>query len=108
MSITDFSHAGEQTKAIHAGEIPDPFTRASAPNLVMSTTFVVDADTGFSVEGFEDNDTWIYTRWGNPTIHQLELKLAALEQSGTAMLLPVEWVPLPHCCFIYLKQATTL
>jgi len=85
MSITDFSNSGEQTKAIHAGEIPDPVTKASAPNLVMSTTFVVDADTGFSVEGFEDNDTWIYTRWGNPTIHQLELKLAALEQSGTAI-----------------------
>jgi len=85
MSITDFSHTGEQTKAIHAGEIPDPITKASAPNLVMSTTFVVDADTGFSVEGFEDNDTWIYTRWGNPTIHQLELKLAALEQSETAI-----------------------
>ena len=85
MSITDFSHTGEQTKAIHAGEIPDPITKASAPNLVMSTTFVVDADTGFSVEGFEDNDTWIYTRWGNPTIHQLELKLAALEHSETAI-----------------------
>ena len=85
MSITDFSHTGEQTKAIHAGEIPDPITKASAPNLVMSTTFIVDADTGFSVEGFEDNDTWIYTRWGNPTIHQLELKLAALEQSETAI-----------------------
>jgi len=85
MSTTDFSHAGEQTKAIHAGEIPDPVTKASAPNLVMSTTFVVDADAGFSVEGFEESDTWIYTRWGNPTINQLELKLAALEQAETAI-----------------------
>ena len=85
MSTTDLSYAGEQTKAIHAGETPDPVTKASAPNLVMSTTFVVDADTGFSVEGFEESDTWIYTRWGNPTIHQLEQKLAALEQAETAI-----------------------
>ena len=85
MSITDFSHAGEQTKAIHAGEVPDPVTKASAPNLVMSTTFVVDADAGFSVEGFEESDTWIYTRWGNPTVHQLEQKLATLEQAETAI-----------------------
>jgi cystathionine beta-lyase/cystathionine gamma-synthase len=85
MSTIDFSNAGEQTKAIHAGEAPDPVTKASAPNLVMSTTFVVDADAGFSVEGFEESDTWIYTRWGNPTINQLELKLAALEQAETAI-----------------------
>ncbi|KAA6331508.1 O-succinylhomoserine sulfhydrylase, partial [termite gut metagenome] len=58
---------------------------ASSPNLVMSTTFVVDADTGFSVEGLEENDTWIYTRWGNPTVHQLEEKLAALEEAETAV-----------------------
>ncbi|MDR2138443.1 MAG: PLP-dependent aspartate aminotransferase family protein [Tannerella sp.] len=77
--------AGEQTKAIHAGESPDPFTHASAPNLVMSTTFTVDSNTTFSVEGMEENDAWIYTRWGNPTIHQLETKLAALEEAETAV-----------------------
>jgi methionine-gamma-lyase len=76
---------GEQTKAIHAGEFPDPVTKASAPNLVMSTTFVVDSDTGFSVEGMDENDAWIYTRWGNPTIRQLEEKLSVLEESETAI-----------------------
>lgn len=44
----EFLKTGEQTKAIHAGEFPDPVTRASSPNLVMSTTFVTDADSGFS------------------------------------------------------------
>jgi methionine-gamma-lyase len=81
----DFSLWGEQTKAVHAGEFPDPETGASAPNLVMSTTFVVDADTTFSVEGMEDGDPFVYTRWGNPTIRQLEEKLAALEDSETAV-----------------------
>ncbi|KAA6321771.1 O-succinylhomoserine sulfhydrylase, partial [termite gut metagenome] len=85
MSDTNKIHWGEQTKAVHAGEIPDPVTKASSPNLVMSTTFVVDADTGFSVEGLEENDTWIYSRWGNPTVHQLEEKLAALEEAETAV-----------------------
>lgn len=76
---------GEQTTAIHAGETPDPVSGASAPNIVMSTTFVTDADAGFSVEGMEENENWIYTRWGNPTVHQLEVKLAALEQAETAV-----------------------
>jgi methionine-gamma-lyase len=78
-------HAGDQTKAVHAGEHPDPATRASAPNLVMSTTFVASADANFSVEGMEENGAWIYTRWGNPTVHQLEEKLAALEEAEAAV-----------------------
>lgn len=82
---TDFLKLGEQTKAVHAGEFPDPFTGASAPNIVMSTTYVVDPNTGFSVEGLDENDPWIYTRWGNPTIAQLEEKLAALEEAEAAV-----------------------
>lgn len=75
------SKAGEQTKAIHAGEFPDPATRASSPNLVMSTTFITNADTGFSAENMKEGDTWMYTRWGNPTVHQLEEKLAVMEDA---------------------------
>jgi methionine-gamma-lyase len=81
----DFSNLGEQTRAVHAGEFPDPLTGASSPNLVMSTTFVADADTGFSVEGLSGEDPFIYTRWGNPTIRQLEEKLAVLEEAETAV-----------------------
>lgn len=76
---------GEQTIAVHAGETPDPVTKASSPNLVMSTTYVADADAAFSVEGHEEIDSYIYTRWGNPTIRQLETKLAALEEAETAV-----------------------
>ncbi|MDR0757919.1 MAG: PLP-dependent aspartate aminotransferase family protein [Tannerella sp.] len=83
--IDFLSNAGEQTKAVHAGEFPDPVTKASAPNLVMSTAFVADADAEFSVEGMEENESWLYTRWGNPTIHQLEQKLAVLEGAETAV-----------------------
>jgi methionine-gamma-lyase len=76
---------GIQTLAVHAGEYPDPVTGASAPNIVMSTTFVTDASAGFSVEGMEEDAGWIYTRWGNPTIHQLEEKLATLEHGESAV-----------------------
>ncbi|MFV0420363.1 MAG: trans-sulfuration enzyme family protein [Dysgonomonas sp.] len=85
MATKSLLQLGEQTKSIHAGEHPDPLTHASSPNLVMSTTFIVDADTGFSVEGMDETAPWVYTRWGNPTVHQLEEKLAALEESETAV-----------------------
>jgi len=74
-----------RTLAVHAGEKPDPITHASAPNLVMSTTFVADPEAGFSVEGLEADTPYIYTRWGNPTVDQLEKKLAALEGAESAV-----------------------
>jgi methionine-gamma-lyase len=64
---------------VHAGEKPDPATGASAPNLVMSTTFVADPDTSFSVEHMGEDHPFFYTRWANPTVDQLETKLADLE-----------------------------
>ncbi len=70
---------GIKTRAIHAGEVPDPVTGASAPNIVMSSTYVVDEPISFSSQNLEDDAPFIYTRWGNPTVRQLEQKLAVLE-----------------------------
>lgn len=67
MSI-DNDEYGLSTTAIHAGEEPDSVSKASAPSIVMSSTFLTDADAGFSVEGLNQDAAWIYTRWGNPTI----------------------------------------
>lgn len=81
---THRSH-GPSTTAIHAGEEPDATTGASSPNLVMSTTYVVDPDTSFSAEDLGTETPFVYTRWGNPTIDQLERKLAALEGAPAAV-----------------------
>ena len=72
---------GIKTRAVHGGETIDPHTGASAPNLVMSTTFALQEPAGFSIHAFEDEGElpFIYTRWGNPTVKMLEDKLAALE-----------------------------
>jgi len=77
---------GAQTRAVHAGEHPDPVTHASAPNLVMSTTFVLERTGGsFSGLNFGDESPYVYTRWGNPTVAQLEEKLADLESGEAAV-----------------------
>ena len=67
------------TLAVHAGERPDPATRASSPNLVMSATFVADPEISFSAERMDASSPFIYSRWSNPTVIQMEDKLAALE-----------------------------
>ena len=73
------NNLGPRTRAVHAGETPDPVTGASAPNLVMSSTFTMEEPAGFSINAFEGEIPYVYTRWGNPTIRVLEEKLAALE-----------------------------
>ncbi|HEY5727058.1 MAG TPA: PLP-dependent aspartate aminotransferase family protein [Acidimicrobiia bacterium] len=71
---------GLRTAAVHAGESPDPATNAASPHIVMSTTYVVDQPVPFSAMDREDGEQpFVYTRWGNPTVRQLERKLAALE-----------------------------
>ncbi len=81
------SNRGPQTTAVHAGEAPDPVTRASAPNIVMSSTFLMDEPSGFSAHHLDEEAPFIYARWGNPTNAQLEAKLAAMEGGEAALAL---------------------
>ena len=70
-----------ETRAVHGGEQVDELTGASAPNIVMSSTFVSDDPAGFSIKEFEEDRPYVYTRWGNPTIEMLEKKLMSLEEA---------------------------
>lgn len=72
---------GIQTTAVHGGEKPDPKTGATAPNIVMSSTFAVDKPISFSANNVDENTPFMYTRWSNPTTRQLENKLALLEHA---------------------------
>jgi len=74
-----------RTAAVHAGERPDPATGASSPNLVMSSTFVTRDPTGFSAHDMDEDSGYLYTRWSNPTVAQLEAKLCALEGAAACL-----------------------
>lgn len=76
-----------ETRAIHGGEKVDELTGASAPNLVMSTTFASDDPAGFSIKEFDEERPYVYTRWGNPTTDMLEAKLASLEDAESCIAL---------------------
>lgn len=78
---------GISTKAIHAGEDRRSSTGASAPDLVMSSSFLIDEEVSFSANNLDADSPYIYTRWSNPTIAQLEEKLATLEQAEACIAL---------------------
>jgi cystathionine beta-lyase/cystathionine gamma-synthase len=81
------SYTGKSTTAIHAGEMPDPITGASAPNIVMSSTYVSEEPAGFSAHELTDESPFLYGRWANPTVRSLEQKLAALEGTEACICL---------------------
>ena len=85
--MTDSPHdeMGLQTLAIHGGESPDPSTGASSPNLVMSSTYVVDEGVSFSANNLSAETPFVYTRWDNPTTRQLESKLSLLENAEACL-----------------------
>jgi cystathionine gamma-synthase len=62
---------GFETRAIHAGQAPDPVTGAVVPPISLATTFAQEAVGKH--QGFE------YARSGNPTRAALEACLASLE-----------------------------
>jgi cystathionine gamma-synthase len=69
---------GFNTRAIHAGQEPDPATGAVIPPLHLTTTYKQDGVGGLR-GGYE------YSRSANPTRDALQQQLAALEQGTTAL-----------------------
>jgi len=73
------------TLAVHAGEAPCPATGALDTPIYQSTTYVsADADEMAALYG-ERKFGYMYTRYGNPTIHALQAKMAALERGEAAL-----------------------
>ena len=76
------------TLALNAGLERDAATRAIAPNVSMSVNNAFHPGEGaFSADKVADltAQPFLYAGWTNPTVRQLELRLAALEQTDDAM-----------------------
>lgn len=69
---------GINSRMIHAGEFENPLGSATVPIYQSSTFIFENADHGARCFSGED-DGYIYTRIGNPTIHALETLVADLE-----------------------------
>ncbi len=76
------------TQALHAGLQIDTATGAIAPGVSMSVNnLFAPGEAAFSADGIDDlaQLPYLYARWGNPTVRQLELRLAALEGAEDAL-----------------------
>lgn len=85
--MDDIRKAGFATKAVHAGQAPDPLTGALSTPIYQTSTFVFpNVDVG-AARFAGEQEGYIYTRLGNPTQAALEEKMAVLENGEAALAL---------------------
>ncbi|MCZ2721447.1 methionine gamma-lyase [Marinomonas sp. 15G1-11] len=73
-----------ETQAIHAGRINDEQFGSLATPLYQTSTFMFDNAQQGADRFAGDAEGYIYSRLGNPTTRQLEMRVAALEQMEDA------------------------
>src|ERR1044072_5187754 len=77
----DFPVSGWSSVAVHGGHKQDPNYAHQVP-IYASSTYVFDtAEQGMRRFSGEE-EGYIYSRWGNPTITEAEEKITALETFG--------------------------
>lgn len=83
MSRATLTHL--RTRAVHAGQEPDPVTGAITTGIAQTTAFAYGSlDRGAALFSGEETG-WRYSRFANPTVAALEAKLADLEGGEAAV-----------------------
>jgi methionine-gamma-lyase len=72
------------TKAVHAGQDPDPLTGSVSVPIYQTSTFVFESAEQGAARFAGTEQGKIYTRLGNPTVRALEKSVAALEDREDA------------------------
>jgi methionine-gamma-lyase len=107
MADTNFSLTGFGSLAIHAGHKQDPNYAHLTP-IYASSTFVYDnAEQGMRRFSGEEQG-YIYSRWGNPTMSEAENKIAAMESYGGNFELPKAYLQASGMAAITTLMLSTL
>jgi methionine-gamma-lyase len=76
--LMDTKHLGPNTKFIHAGQRPDATGAVTVP-IYQTSTFAFQSSAHGAALFAGEEDGYIYTRIGNPTVRALEENVAELE-----------------------------
>ncbi|MBX9458462.1 MAG: aminotransferase class I/II-fold pyridoxal phosphate-dependent enzyme [Rhizobium sp.] len=100
-----------ETLCVHAGLEADPVTGAIAPNISTSVNNVlIPGEGAFSADGVADlaDLPFLYARWTNPTVRQLEKRMAALEGTEEALASATGLAAIAGVFFTFLKAGDHL
>ena len=97
---TDFSKMGYDTRAVKAGEGPDPVTRALNTPIYETSTYGYETAEQYDemlARGAEwEPDIYIYSRTTNPTTNALEKKVMAMENAEDAVICSCGMAAISH------------
>ncbi len=82
VAMTSSKHI--ETQAIHSGRINDEQFGSLATPLYQTSTFIFDSAQQGAKRFAGEEEGYIYSRLGNPTTRQLEMRVAAMEQMEDA------------------------
>lgn len=83
--MNDHSSLGKKTRAIHGGIHPERWQGAVSPPIYQTSTFAFASTAQGAARFSGEEEGFIYTRLGNPTIAALEETVAGLEGAAGAV-----------------------
>jgi len=86
LSHHNYTQCGESTKSVHAGQYDDPNTGAIGTPIYQNSTFYLDVNNYTAIEEGRTRDSFIYTRYGNPSQWAVQQKMAVLENAESAIV----------------------
>lgn len=107
MADRNFPLTGFSSVAIHAGHEADPNYAHLTPIYASSTFVYDDAEQGMRRFSGEE-EGFIYSRWGNPTMSEAENKIAAMEVYGFDSTLPKAYLQASGMAAISTLMLSTL
>lgn len=92
------------TRAIHAGLPKTDAAKPTVDSITMANSFHTDLSARFAAEEAGESQDYFYTRWSNPTVRSLELKIAALENAEDAVAFGSGMAAITAVILHYLKS----
>ncbi|MFP5379770.1 MAG: trans-sulfuration enzyme family protein, partial [Vicinamibacteria bacterium] len=84
--MSDMSHHQFSTRLIHVAEGAAPGAQPLTTPIYSTSTFVFDSTADLQAHLDGETDTYLYSRYANPTLTSLEEKLASAEEGDAALV----------------------
>jgi cystathionine beta-lyase/cystathionine gamma-synthase len=86
LASNDYQNFGESTKSVHAGQYDDPNTGAIGTPIFQNSTFYLNSDVYEAIEEGRTRDSFIYSRYGNPSQWAVQQKISTLENAESSIV----------------------
>ncbi len=99
---------GRSTRSVHGGEPKEDCHGAVTAPIFQTSTFFFPTEDPISWQGKVPEGSYIYTRWGNPTVAAVEAKMASLENAQSSVVFSSGMAAISSTLLALLKKGDRL